>query len=188
MGINVKAMERNVSFDKNTVKYAYVMQPVIYNQLSQDKVVQEAALRSGMQKGVLSAAWNSIGEVIKSWATEGHSVAIPGLGTMRFGLRSTSVDDVKKVSSSLITARRIVFLPSTEIKQELADTSISITCYDRNGKQVSNVTSKDDGDVEDNTDNTGDNTDTTGGNTDTQTGGNTDTQTGDNSGEESAEG
>ena len=29
--------------------------------------------------------------VIKAWATEGHSVAIPGLGTMRFGLRAKSV-------------------------------------------------------------------------------------------------
>ena len=34
------------------------------------------------------------GEVIKAWATEGHSVAIPGHGTMRFGLSAKSVADV----------------------------------------------------------------------------------------------
>ena len=33
------------------------------------------------------------GEVIKAWATEGHSVALPGLGTMRFGLSAKSVAD-----------------------------------------------------------------------------------------------
>ena len=31
-------------------------------------------------------AVDAAGEVIKAWATEGHSVALPGLGTMGFGL------------------------------------------------------------------------------------------------------
>ena len=32
-------------------------------------------------KGVMQACWDAAGEVIKAWATEGHSVALPGLGT-----------------------------------------------------------------------------------------------------------
>ena len=36
-----------------------------------------------------------------------------------------------------------------EIKEELAKTSINITCYDRNGDVVKRVTSSDDGTVED---------------------------------------
>ena len=31
-------------------------------------------------------AVDAAGEVIKAWATEGHSVALPGLSTMGFGL------------------------------------------------------------------------------------------------------
>ena len=94
------------------------------------------------------------GEVIKAWATEGHSVALPGLGTMRFGLSAKSVADVNDVKSSLITTCRIVFTPSTDLKQELKDTSVVITCYDRDGKEVKRVTSADDGIIEepDNTD------------------------------------
>lgn len=170
MSINVKAVERNVSFDKNKEKWAYVLKPELYNQLPKTKVIQEASLRSGIAKGVINAAWNAIGDVVKTWATEGHSVAVPGLGSMRFGLRSVSVDDVKKVSTSLITTRKVIFTPSVEIKTELANTSINITCYDRNGKQVSSVTSKDEGDVEENEDDKtqsgsgSDTTDTTGGN------------------------
>ena len=68
---------------------------------------------------------------------------------MRFGLRSTAVSDVSKVSAGLITARRVIFIPSVEIKQALADTSVTITCYDRDGKVVKSVTSSDKGDVED---------------------------------------
>ena len=150
MAIKVKAVERNVSFDKNSEKWAYVLQADLYNKLSSTKVIQEAALRSGIAKGAINAAWDAIGEVIKAWATEGHSVAVPGLGTMRFGLRSKSIADVNKVGSDLITMRRVIFTPNVDIKEELAKTSINITCYDRNGDVVKRVTSSDDGTVEDN--------------------------------------
>ena len=126
-----------------------MLQADLYNKLSQSKVIQEAALRSGIAKGAINAAWDAIGEVIKAWATEGHSVAVPGLGTMRFGLRSKSIADVNKVGSDLITTRRVIFTPNVEIKEELAKTSINITCYDRNGDIVKRVTSSDDGTVED---------------------------------------
>jgi hypothetical protein len=42
----------------------------------------------------VKAVWDAAGEVIKAWATEGHAVALPGLGSMRFGLRSKSVEAV----------------------------------------------------------------------------------------------
>ena len=86
--------------------------------------------------------------MIKAWATEGHSVALPGLGTMRFGLRSKAVEKVEDVKSELITSRRIIFTPSVDLKDELANTAIQITCYDRTGKEVKRVTSDDSGDVE----------------------------------------
>ena len=149
MSIKVKAVERNVSFDKSKEKWAYVMQPELYGKLTQSKVINEASMRSGIARGSINAAWDAIGEVIKAWATEGHAVAIPGLGTMRFGLRAASVADVNKVASSLISARRVIFTPNTDIKEELARTSVNITCYDRYGNIVKRVTSSDDGDVED---------------------------------------
>ena len=77
-------------------------------------------------------------------------MAVPGLGTMRFGLRSKSIADVNKVGSDLITMRRVIFTPNVDIKDELKKTSINITCYDRNGELVKRVTSSDDGNIEDN--------------------------------------
>ena len=148
MSIKIKAIERNVAFEKGTEKWAFVMQPELYSRLNENKVVQEAALRSGIGKGAISAAWEAIGDVIRAWATEGHSVAVPGLGTMRFGVRSNSVEKVEDVNSALITSRRVIFTPSTEIKQELAKTAISITCYDRNGNVIKQVTSDDEGNVD----------------------------------------
>ena len=148
MAIRIKAVERNVSFTKDEEKWAYVLQAELYNTLSQAKVVQEASIRSGISKGAINAAWDAIGEVIRAWATEGHSVAIPGLGSMRFGLRSNAVADVNLVGTNLITSRRVIFTPNSTIKQELANTSVNITCYDRYGNVVKRVTSSDDASVE----------------------------------------
>ena len=150
MALKVKAVEKNIKFDKNSEGvWRYVMQPDLYIALSQAKVIREAALRSGVSQGVMKACWDAAGEVIKAWATEGHSVALPGLGTMRFGLRAKSVEDVNKVKTGLIKTRRIIFTPSQDLKDELADTAIQITCYDRNGNIVKRVTSADAGEVED---------------------------------------
>ena len=147
--MKVKAVEKLLKFDKNSAGvYRYVMAPELYTALTQKKVIKEAALRSGVSQGVMQACWDAAGEVIKAWATEGHSVALPGLGTMRFGVRSKAVENVDDVKTSLITSRRIIFTPNSDLKEELASTSIQITCYDRNGNEVKRVTSTS-GDVED---------------------------------------
>ena len=151
--MKVKAIEKKLKFTKDPNDpgvYRYVMSPEQYSSLSQKKVIKEAALRSGVSQGVMQACWDAAGEVIKAWATEGHSVALPGLGTMRFGLRSKSVEDVNKVKTGLITSRRIIFTPDVDLKDELKNTAIVITCYDRNGEEVKRVTSADDAEVEDN--------------------------------------
>ena len=149
MALKVKAVERLLKFDKESAgKYRYVMKPEMYSSLTQAKVIKEAALRSGVSQGVMKACWDAAGEVIKAWATEGHSVALPGLGSMRFGLRSKAVENVNDVKTSLISSRRIIFTPSVDLKDELANTAIQITCYDRNGEEVKRVTSTS-GDVED---------------------------------------
>ena len=150
--MKVKAVEKKLKFTKDPNDpgvYRYVMSPEQYSSLNQKKVIKEAALRSGVSQGVMQACWDAAGEVIKAWATEGHSVALPGLGTMRFGLRSKSVEDVNKVKTSLITSRRIIFTPDVDLKDELKNTAIVITCYDRNGEEVKRVTSTDDAEVED---------------------------------------
>jgi len=152
MTMKVKAVEKKLKFTKDPNDpgvYRYVMSPEQYSNLNQKKVIKEAALRSGVSQGVMQACWDAAGEVIKAWATEGHSVALPGLGTMRFGLRSKSVEDVNKVKTGLITSRRIIFTPDVDLKDELKNTAIVITCYDRDGKEVKRVTSTDDGDIED---------------------------------------
>ena len=152
MALKVKAVERLLKFtnkEDDPGVYRYVLKPDLYTSLSQAKVIKEAALRSGVNRGVMQACWDAAGEVIKAWATEGHSVALPGLGTMRFGLRSKAVEKVEDVKTGLIETRRIIFTPDVDLKDELKNTTIQITCIDRNGNEVKRVTSGDAGTIED---------------------------------------
>ena len=148
MGIKVKARQTKLTVGPSKGEYRFIMQAEIYSTLKQDKVISEASIRSGIPKGSINAAWEAIGDVIRAWTTEGHSVALPGLGTMRFGLQAEAVSKVEDVGAGLISTRKVIFTPSNDIKQELKNTSVSITCYDKDGKIIKQVTSSDPGNVD----------------------------------------
>ena len=182
--INIKAQQTLVKFNKQDAgTLRYVMRPEKYSQLAESKVIAEAAVRSGIAKGALKGAWDAIGEVIKAWVTEGHSVAIPGLGTLRFGMNAQAVEDVNDVAKGLIRTRKVVFTPSVDIKSELKATKIAITCYDKDGNLVKRVTSTDDGEIEDN-----DGGDDNGGGGEENTNGTNNTNGGENTGGENTGG
>ena len=148
MAIKIKAQEKKLMVGPKAGTYVYQMQAETYSTLTVSKMIEEAALRSGIQRGALYASFDAIGAVVKVWATEGHSVPVPGLGTMRFSVNAKSVEDVNLVASSLITTRKIIFTPSTDVKKALKEATINITCYDRDGNIVKRVNSADPGEMD----------------------------------------
>ena len=165
MAIKVIAQRREVKLGKNP-GMKFVMRPDLYIPIQEKKVFAEASTHSGISAGVIKAAWDAAGEVLRTWATEGHSIPLPGLGTMRFGVRSKAVEKLEDVKTNLITVRRIIFTPNVDLKDELKNTSIQITCLDEEGNLLKRVTSGDSGEVEDN-----ENTEGTEGTENTENGG-----------------
>ena len=149
MAIKVIAQRREVKLGKKP-GMKFVMRPDLYIPIQEKKVFSEASTHSGISAGVIKAAWDAAGEVIRTWATEGHSIPLPGLGTMRFGVRSKAVEKLEDVKANLISVRRIIFTPNVDVKDELKNTSIQITCLDEDGNVLKRVTSGDSGDIEDN--------------------------------------
>ena len=150
MSIKLIAQRRELKIGKNPGKKCFIMRPELYSPINEKKVFAEAATHSGISAGVIKAAWDAAGEVIRTWATEGHSIPLPGLGTMRFGVRSKAVEKLEDVKAGLISTRRIVFTPSVDVKDELKNTAIQITCLDEDGNVLKRVTSGDSGNIEDN--------------------------------------
>ena len=60
MALKVKAKEREMKIGKNPGVYRYVMLPELYSTLDQDKVISEAAIRSGVTEGVMRACWVTV--------------------------------------------------------------------------------------------------------------------------------
>ena len=181
MAIKVIAQRRELKIGKNPGVKKFVMRPDLYIPIQEKKVFAEASTHSGISAGVIKAAWDAAGEVIRTWATEGHSIPLPGLGTMRFGVRSKAVEKLEDVKTGLISVRRIVFTPNVEVKDELKNTSIQITCLDEDGTVLKRVTSSDSGDIEDNEGSDSTDDQGSGSGSGSQGGGQTDnTQTGDN--------
>ena len=164
MSIKLIAQRRQLKIGKNPGAKRFVLRPDLYSPISEKKVFAEAATHSGISAGVIKAAWDAAGEVIRTWATEGHSIPLPGLGTMRFGVRSKAVEKLEDVKAGLITTRRIVFTPSVDVKDELKNTAIQITCLDEDGNVLKRVTSGDSGDIEDPESGNGSSTENGGGN------------------------
>ena len=182
MAIKVIAQRREVKIGKNP-GMKFVMRPDLYVPITEKKVFQEAATHSGISSGVIKAAWDAAGEVIRTWATEGHSIPLPGLGTMRFGVRSKAVEKLEDVKANLISVRRIIFTPNVDVKDELKNTSIQITCLDEDGNVLKRVTSGDSGEIEDNENGGSTESGSEGGNTNGgNTGGNTGGDGGDDNG------
>ena len=173
MAIRVIAQRRLLKIGKNPGVKKFVMRPDLYTPIQEKKVFAEAATHSGISAGVIKAAWDAAGEVIRTWATEGHSIPLPGLGTMRFSVRSKAVEDLDDVKANLISTRRIVFTPSVDVKDELKNTAIQITCLDEDGNVLKRVTSGDSGEIEDNENGNGSQNSNTNPSNPTNGGGNT---------------
>ena len=134
--LKIRAKQKVLTVGSNKGKACFVMSPVHYAALTPEKVFTEAALRTGLPKATIQAAWTGIGELVEAWLCEGHRVPIPGMGNVRVGINAKTVVDVEDVKANLITRRKVVFTPSAHIKRTLRNTEISITCYDQDGQVV----------------------------------------------------
>ena len=64
MAIKVIAQRREVKLGKNP-GMKFVMRPDLYIPIKEKKVFQEASTHSGISAGVIKAAWDAAGEVIR---------------------------------------------------------------------------------------------------------------------------
>ena len=88
MALKVKAKEQYQNIGKYAGTFRYVMMPELYTALAQDKVIKEAALRSGVSRGVMQACWDAAGEVIKAWGSRRGNQGMGNRGSQRGSART----------------------------------------------------------------------------------------------------
>ncbi len=139
MSIQIKAKETIQTVGPFKGEYAFRLRTEKYNTLDLDKALELTNKRCGIDESVIEAALKAYAKVMMTWLIEGHSIIIPGFGTMRYAIKASVAKNVEDVNMSLINLRKIIFTPFPKLKKELDDTDIIITCYDRNGKVVKTV-------------------------------------------------
>ncbi len=135
MAIRIKAKETIQTVGPYKDQYAFRLRAEKYNTLDLEKALEEAA-KGGIRKETIRASLEAYASVMMDWLTEGHSVILPGFGTMRFAITASVAQNVEDVKNDLVKLRKIIFTPSPELKKQLNKTETIITCYDRYGHEI----------------------------------------------------
>lgn len=139
MGITIKAKQtkQNVGKYKGNYRYTFSVEPV--GKISLENVIDETALRTGINKCIIHAICMELSDVIAHFASEGFSVPLLYLGMLHFSVRAESVKEIDDITPSLITNRRISMTPNKQIKKRLNSSPLCITCYDKSGVIVRRI-------------------------------------------------
>ena len=137
MALKADSKQTKIKVGRHKGEYMYVMKINHYNVINADKIIQYASDSSGIPKGVMRASWETLGDIITSWVLEGHIVEVPGLGNIRAEVRSKAQSNVEDVTTADIFRRKLILSLGKEIKNALNSASVSITCYDKDGNEVS---------------------------------------------------
>jgi len=96
----------------------YVARPVTYSSIGTEEVLARAAENSNIDRGALSHAFYAIEKEFKNFLLTGHTVRLGVIGTFRPSFSCRSGARREDVRPEGITCRRIVFMPSVELKRE----------------------------------------------------------------------
>ncbi len=117
-------LKKNDQLIKVQDKSAYVTRSVTYSKIDKDTFIQRAADNSGIDRGQITLVTDAVCREIRNFVLNGHSVEIPYLGTLRFSVRAKSKETADEAGADAVYARRILFVPTKELKAALEDVSL----------------------------------------------------------------
>ena len=134
--LNIKSTQQAIKVGEHKGEEMFVMKVEHYNTMDAERIIDYAAETYCIPRGMLRASWEAIGQVVSTWALEGHIVEIPGLGNIRAEVRAKAQKEAKDVSVDDVFRRKLLLTPTKTIKNQLNATTLDITCYDKEGREV----------------------------------------------------
>ena len=122
--IKLKTNLQKFSFQE---KPGYVTRVVHYNRINGNDLLEFAAEHSDMSVAQLAASMYAIVGAFKTFLLNGHSVELPKVGSFRFGVRAKAVDTESEAGAQTVYRRRIIFTPSTGLRNSLLNTNLTAT-------------------------------------------------------------
>jgi predicted histone-like DNA-binding protein len=115
-----KIVEKGNPGKPNEKKKQYAS-PVNAGTLTLKSIAKEIAGRSSLTRGDIENVLSNFLDELPTYLKIGMSVKLGDFGTMRLSLKSEGVEKNKKFDASYIKGVKIIFTPSSELKQNLED-------------------------------------------------------------------
>lgn len=92
-----------------------------YSRINANEVIRMAALNSGINPGQMAAAMYAVEQTFANFLCNGHSVELLDVGTFKFSVNARLGETAEQAGAEAVYRRKILFRPSTHVKQLLSD-------------------------------------------------------------------
>jgi predicted histone-like DNA-binding protein len=107
----------------NREEKLYYPAPVFGERISEDELTDEISFASSVNQSDVRAVLTNLLELLPRHLMRGDSVNLEKFGIFRLSFESTGSAEEKKVTAANITRPKILFRPSTKLKDKIARTS-----------------------------------------------------------------
>ena len=97
---------------------------ITYTKIGFDTLVKHVSADSGMSEAACEGAIRSIMKQVEEMVLNGHTIYIKQLGTLKMGISAKAPLDREEAGAKQIHRRRLLYYPSTIIKDEIENTEL----------------------------------------------------------------
>ena len=113
--VNVTKQKVKVNNDEEM----YIAHLKSYSRISFDEIIRMTASSQSISEANIASAFYALAATIKRYVLEGHVVDLGPIGTFRASINCTAEKNREDLSPKNVTRRRIIFHPSSELKDAL---------------------------------------------------------------------
>jgi predicted histone-like DNA-binding protein len=124
MAIKLKKIERPNPLDRTTSKYYLVQEKS--GTVKLNDIATEIASRSSLTLGDVQSVLSNLMQILPFFFSLGQTIHLDGFGTFRVTIGSEGSDTPEELTVHNVRSKKIVFLPSTELKRSLDKLSFEI--------------------------------------------------------------
>jgi predicted histone-like DNA-binding protein len=114
-----KLIERANPLNRNQKKWHAGM--VLYGRVTKSELAKEIVTVSSLSRGDVSNTIECLVDICPKYLLMNKSVSLGDLGTLRISFSSEGVENPEDFKVSMISAPRVIFTPSAELKKQLAN-------------------------------------------------------------------
>ena len=117
-----KLFQRNLKVMGKTKEKKFYAIPVTERPLNVQQFAKLATTDSALSPGEMLAALEFFGQTAMQQLLQGHSVEVPGIGSLRISFSSKGVDNPEDFNArTMISSPRIIFRPKPEVKNAIKE-------------------------------------------------------------------